>query len=98
MDADLMRAAGIDGNLRQRHRRIEMFRSNDPSDRFPASSRTRRHLLSIARVTPDRRVNPPARLNDAPHERQVFLFNLSIVKLPRELFVGGVILRDHHQS
>ncbi len=94
MHADLVRAAGMDRDLRQRHRRIEMFGSNDPRHRLAASSRARRHLLSIARIAPDRRVDPSSRLHDAPDERDVFLLDLAIVKLPRELFVRGVVLGD----
>ena len=37
-------------------------------------------------------------LHDAPHERDVFLFDLAIVELPRQLDVRAVVLRHHHQA
>ena len=37
-------------------------------------------------------------LDDAPHERDVFLFDLAVVELPRELGVRAVVLGDHHQA
>ena len=37
-------------------------------------------------------------LHDAPHERDVLLFDLAIVELPGELGVRAVVLRHHHQA
>src|SRR5262245_43658736 len=98
VDANLVGAAGVDGNLRERYRWIEMLRANNPRDRFTASARPRRHLLPVRRVATDRRVDAPARLHDPPHQRHVFLLNVAIAKLPRQLFVRAVILGNHHQA
>ena len=49
------------------------------------------------RIAADRHVDPLALLHEPPHERDVSLLDLAIVKLPRQLLVRGVVLRhDHH--
>ena len=66
------------------------------------ASRLRRARADIffrfAGIAADRRVDPPARLHLAPDQRDVFLLDLAIVKLPRQLLVRGVVLGDHHQA
>ena len=42
-----------------------------------------RHLLPVAGIAADRRVDPPSRLHLAPDERDVLLLDFAIVKLPR---------------
>ena len=60
--------------------------------------RARRHLLAIRRIAADRRVNPAPGLHDAPDQRDVFLLDLAIVKLARQLLMRGVVLGDDHQA
>ena len=49
------------------------------------------------RVAADRGIDTPAGRHGAPHERDVFLLDLAIVKLARQLLVGDVVFRhDHH--
>jgi hypothetical protein len=51
----------------------------------------------VDRVASDRRDRSASRLHDSPDERDVFLLDLAIVELPRQLEVRGVVLRhDHH--
>lgn len=49
-------------------------------------------------IAPDRGVDAPARLHDAPDERDVLLFDLPIVELPCELLVGAIVLGDDHDA
>src|SRR5262245_42368579 len=69
MHADLVRSAGVNGNARQRYRRIEMFRPDDARHRLTASPRPCRHFLAIARIAADRCIDTPARLHDSPNQR-----------------------------
>src|SRR5215471_9034236 len=97
MDADLMRASGMNRDVRQREDDAELLGLDDARDRFAAAPGLRRHLLPVARVASDRLVDPSSRLNFSPDERDVFLLDFPIVKLPRQLLVRGVVLRDDHQ-
>src|SRR5690349_2955201 len=71
--ADLVRPACVDGDADERQHRMQDVGANDACDRFAAPPRTRRHLLPIGRIAPDRRVDPAARVHFAPYERDVFL-------------------------
>ena len=66
------------------------------------ASRLRRALADIfLPIDADRgrwRVDAPPRLHVAPHERDVFLLDLAVVKLSRQFLVRGVVLRDDHQA
>ena len=95
--ANLVRAAGVNRDLRQRQRRVELLGADDARHRLAAAPRARRHLLPVGRIAADRRVDPASRLHHAPDQRDVFLLDLAIVKLPRELLVRGVVLGDDHQ-
>src|SRR5512139_291661 len=75
-----------------------MVRACNARHRFARVFGARRHLLAVHRVTANRGVNPSSGLYDPPDERDVFLLDLAIVKLTRELLVRGVVLRDHHHS
>ena len=52
----------------------------------------------LCRVAPDGRVDAPAGLHHAPDERDVFLLDLTVVELARELLMRGVVLRHHHDA
>lgn len=97
VDADLVRPASMNGHMRERKGPAEMRGSKDSRHGLPASTRLRRHLLPIDRITPDWGVYPPSRHDLPPDQRDVFLLDLAIVKLPRQSIVGGVVLRDDHQ-
>ena len=58
----------------------------------------RRHLDAVLRIAADRGVDALALLHQPPGQRDVFLLDLAIVKLPRQLLVGLVVLRDHHHA
>ena len=94
--ADLMRAAGRDRHLQQRHAR-KVPRPGHPRHGAAGAPRPRRHLLPLLRVAADRLVDPLARLDHAPHQRDVLLLDLAIVELPRQLLVRAVVLRHDHQ-
>ena len=63
--------------------------------------RARRARVDIfcrcCRIASDRRVDAPPGLHHAPDQRHVLLLDLAIVELPRQLLVGAVVLRHHHQ-
>ena len=48
-------------------------------------------------IASDRRVDAASRHHLAPHERDIFLLDLAIVELTRELLVRLVVLRNDHQ-
>ena len=76
----------------------EVLGADDARDRFAAArARARRHLLAVRRIAADRRVDAPPGLHHAPDQRDVFLLDLAVVKLPRQLLVRRVVLGDHHQ-
>ena len=77
VNADLVRAAGGDRDLEQRHA-LEVPREGDARHRAARPARARRHLLPVARIAPDRRVDAPPGLHHAPHERDVFLLDLAV--------------------
>ena len=66
------------------------------------ASRARRARADIFcrfdRIAADRRVDPAPGLHDAPDERDVFLLDFAIVKLPRELLVRRVVLGHDHDA
>ena len=95
--ADLMRPAGVDRHLAERQPR-QVMRAGDPGHRLARVLGARRHLLPVRRVAADRRVDAAAGLHHAPHERDVFLLDLAIVELTRQLLVRGVVLGDHHHA
>ena len=97
MHADLMRAARVNGHLAKRQAR-QVERAGDSRDRFARASRSRGHLLTMDRIAADRGVDAAAGLHDAPDERDVFLLDFAIVKLPRELLMRGIVLRDDHHA
>ena len=75
-----------------------MLGADDARDRFAAAPRARADIfLRFDRIAADRRVDPPAGLHLAPDQRDVFLLDLALVKLARQLLVRGVVLGDDHQ-
>src|SRR5687768_1607025 len=95
--ADLVRSPGVDGDVAQGHAR-GVLGSRDAGHGTSGPARPRRHLLPIDGVAPDRGIDTPARLNDAPDERDVLLLDLAIVKLARELVMSGVALCHDHDA
>ena len=75
-----------------------MTGEGDARHRAARAARPRRHLLPVVRIAADRRVDPAPGVDDAPDERHVFLLDLAIVELPRQLLVGPIVLGDDHQS
>jgi hypothetical protein len=61
------------------------------------ASRLRRHLFAVRGIASDRRIDAPARLEQPPHQREILLLDLAIMKLTRELFVRCVMFGDDHQ-
>ena len=96
--ADLVRAAGVDRHLRERQRRRRTARARTMRVTASRLRRARADIfLRFDRIAADRRVDAPARLHLAPDERDVFLLDLAIVELPRQLLVRRVVLGDDHQ-
>ena len=95
--ADLMRAAGRDGDLQQRDA-LEVTGPGDARHRAPRPPRPRRHLLPVLLVPADGGIDPSSGLDDAPDERDVLLFDLAVAKLTRELLVRAIVLGDDHQA
>src|SRR3954470_17263084 len=58
---------------------------------------SRRHLLAVVRISPDGLIDSAARVHDAPHQRHVLLFDLTIAELARQLLVRSVVLCHNHQ-
>ncbi len=79
VDADLVRPAGGDRDLQQRDA-LEVPRPRDARDRAARAARPRRHLLPVLRVAPDRRVDAPPGVHDAPDERDVFLLDFAVAE------------------
>ena len=99
--ADLMRAPGMNRHLRHRQHPAEMFGAHDARDRGARAPRAvglrRRHLLPVVRIASDRRVDPAAGHHLAPDQREIFLLDLALGELARQLFVRLVVLGDDHQ-
>src|SRR5688572_17277815 len=94
--ADLVRAAGRDGDLQQRDP-LQVAGGGDARHGVPRAPRPRGHLLTVAWIAPDGLVDPAPRLHDAPDERDVLLLHLAIVELARELLVRAIVLGDDHE-
>ena len=98
VNANLVGAAGVNRDPRQRQHRVDPIGPDDARHGFAASPRARRHLLSVRRVASDRRVDPPSRVDFAPDERDVLLLDFPFAKLTRQLFMRRVVFRHDHQS
>ena len=97
MHADLMSTAGGDCDPDERHS-LEVPREGHACHRAARPARAGRHLLPVLRIAPDRLVDAPPGVHDTPDERDVFLLDFAVLKLPRQLLVGLVVLGDDHQS
>ena len=86
--ADLVRPAGVNRHLAQREPG-QVMRARDPRHRVARVLGARRHLLPVGRIASDRRVDAAPGLHDAPDQRDVFLLDLAIVKLTRQLLMGA---------
>ncbi len=75
-----------------------MPREGDPRHRAARPPGAGRHLLPVLRIAADGLVDPPPGLDDAPDERDVFLLDFPVLKLPCQLLVGLIVLGDDHQS
>ena len=104
--ANLVRAPGVNRDGRERQQPAEVLRGDDARDRFAAAAhavriarRLRgRHLLAVHGVASDGRVDAAPRHHLAPHQCDVLLFNLAILKLPGQRVVRGVVLGDDDQA
>ena len=97
MHADLVRAAGVDGDADQRHAR-QVQRPRHARHGRSRPPRTCRHLLPRVRIAADRRLDAPAVLDQPPHQRDVLLLDFAIVELPGQFRVRHVALGDHHHA
>src|SRR4029453_18007484 len=77
VDPDLVGSSGGNGDLDE-GRTFEMAREGHPRHRVPRPAGPGRHLLPVAWIASDRRVDPPPRMNDAPDERHVLFLDLAI--------------------
>jgi hypothetical protein len=75
-----------------------VMRARNASDRVTSPAGARRHLQTIRRVTTNSGFNTAARLDHAPDQRDVFLFDFVIVELAREFVVSRVVLGDDHEA
>ena len=57
-----------------------------------------RNLLAVHGVATDGNVDALALLHRAPYERDVLFFHFAIVKLARQLPMGGIVLGDDHHA
>ena len=98
MDANLVRASGADAARERATRR----RAARPRGSCVTAVRARRARVDIfcrcARIAADRAVDRLAGARRAPDEREVFLVDFAIVKLPRERAMRAVVLRDDHHA
>jgi hypothetical protein len=92
-----MRPAGRDGDVQVGHAR-EMDRLGYPRHGASRPPRPRGHSLPVRRIAADGRVDAPAGLDDSPDERDVLLVDLTIAKLPRQLFMRAIVFGDDHDS
>ena len=76
----------------------QVTRASNSRDRTARVFGSGRHLLPVDRVAPDGRIDSPPRLHDTPDERDILLFDFTILELPRKLLVGVIVLRDHHDT
>ena len=97
VSTNLVRTAGVDGNVRERQtaKRVGL---RDPGDGFACASGAHRHTLAVRGVPADRSVDPPSCMDHAPHERNVLLLHLAIVELPRQFPVRMVPLCDDEDA
>jgi hypothetical protein len=97
MHTDLMRASRRNGYMKKGHA-AQALGSRNSGYGGPGTTRTRRHLLTMNGIAPDGGIDSTPGLDEAPDERNVFLLDLAIVKLTRELGVGSVVFGNHHQA
>jgi len=95
--ANLVRPPRVNGHLAQRDAG-QVERACDAGDGVPRVLGLGRHFLAIAWIATDCRIDAASCLHDPPHERDVFLFDLAIVELARQLLVCRVVLGDHHDA
>src|SRR4029450_3783601 len=74
------------------------MRASDPADGVTRATGAGRHLQAIRGITTDSGLDAPPGLHDPPHERDVLLLDLVVVKLPRELLMRRIVLGDDHQA
>ena len=79
MHADLMRTAGGDRDLDERHA-LEVPREGHARHRAARPPRPRRHLLPVLRIAADRLVDAPPGVHDTPDERDVFLLDFAVAE------------------
>ena len=95
--ANLMRAPGVNGNVRERERGIDLEGSDDARDGLSTSSRAIRHPLSVVRVASNWVFDTAPCHHHTPDQRHVLLLDLAILELTGKLLVRRVVLGYHHQ-
>src|ERR1051325_4986403 len=80
MYPDLMRAAGVNGDVTESQTR-QMQRARNSGHRLARAARPCGHLLTVHRIAADRRIDSSSSLNHTPHQCDVFLFHFAIVEL-----------------
>src|SRR5262245_42707361 len=61
VDPNLVRAAGLDGDMDQCERAAEMLRACDSRHRFARAPRPGGHFLAVHEIAADRRIDPATR-------------------------------------
>src|SRR5262249_11198675 len=97
MHADLVHTAGGNGDVQERDA-MQVLGLRDSRHRAAGPSRPGRHLLAIAGIAPDRRVDAPSLLHESPDERDVFLLDFAILELPGELVMRRVVFCSDHDA
>ena len=95
--ANLMGAARCDGDVNQGDARHVQRRRNACDGRSRAAG-LRRHLLPVRWIAADGQVDSFPGLHDTPHERDVFLFNFPVVKLPGQLEMRAIVFCHDHEA
>lgn len=107
VNANLVRAPCEDGDARESKDAAKVFRGHNSSYGLATSARApalavlcrdRRHPFSVRRISSNRFVNPAAGLDFSPHQRDIRLVDFALPELPRELFMGGIVLRHDHET
>ena len=82
VDANLMRASGVNRDAGQGQHPAEMLRADDARDRFALRGARAPNLFPMFGVAADRRVDAASGHDLAPDQRDVLFLDLAIVKLP----------------
>ena len=95
--ANLMRSAGRDRDAEQRQPGHVPCPCHARHGRT-CPPRACRDLLAVHGIATDGNVDALALLHQSPDQRDVLFLDFAIVKLPRQLLMGGVVLGDDHDA